>query len=67
MNALVTEYGADANANDYRDETPLHYAAENGYIEVVKVLVTECGADVEAKEYRGTPLHYASKNGPPKW
>ena len=53
MKALVVEYGADANAKNNDGETPLHYAASEGHIEVVKALVVEYGADANAKNNDG--------------
>ncbi|QCB62657.1 hypothetical protein EJB00_03440 [Wolbachia endosymbiont of Drosophila mauritiana] len=42
--------------------TPLHLAAEGGYLDVVEYLVKE-GAILDVKDYRkNTPLHLAAKN-----
>ena len=46
-----------------RGSTTLHGAAENGHLEVVKLLLTH-DADVNAKgEHESTPLHWAAKEG----
>jgi ankyrin repeat protein len=64
---LLIEHDADVNAKggvsawggfDLND-TPLHFAADNGNYEIVKLLV-EHGADVNAKNWQDyTPLHNA--------
>ncbi|KAE8378665.1 heterokaryon incompatibility protein-domain-containing protein [Aspergillus bertholletiae] len=41
--------GADLAAQDMFGETALHYAAENGHFEVVKILV-EAGADIHRRD-----------------
>ena len=41
--------GADVNAKNDADRTPLHRAADNGHAVVVRVLIAE-GADVNAKD-----------------
>jgi hypothetical protein len=48
------------SAGDWRNETPLHYAAERGFNEIVKMLI-EHGADinVQTSVTHRTPLHYA--------
>ena len=51
--------GADVNAKDDKEWTPLHDAAIYGRKEILELLISE-GADVNAKDdARGTPLHYA--------
>lgn len=48
------------NARGLDDDTPLHDAALNGHIRLVKLLV-ERGADIHAKNRRGkTPLDIAA-------
>jgi ankyrin repeat protein len=45
------------------ERTPLYWASEKGYTEIVKLLI-ERGADVNAcDEFGETPLHRASYNG----
>ena len=47
-------------------ETPLHWAAHNGYVDVVRTLL-DSGADIEADEvglYGGKPLHWAAEHEP---
>ncbi|XP_033635280.1 transient receptor potential cation channel subfamily A member 1 homolog isoform X2 [Asterias rubens] len=49
--------------SDRYNNTPLHIAAEKGYIQIVKILL-ERGASLEAKnEEEQTALHLASKHG----
>ncbi|KAK3241032.1 hypothetical protein CYMTET_49169 [Cymbomonas tetramitiformis] len=49
--------------------TPLHLAAENGHLEVLKILVESAGEEVKERmmlmenEYGNTPLHLAAENG----
>jgi hypothetical protein len=54
------------NVNVKDDEcgmTPLHYAAENGHVEIARLLLQN-GADVNAKDnYGWTPLHIAAMYG----
>ena len=58
---LLIEHGADVNAKeDYRGETPLHWAKDAN---IAQVLI-EHGADVKAKSrWDTTPLHEASSMG----
>ena len=51
--------GSDVNAKDEDGVTPLHYAAEGGYNEIVELLIDK-GANVNAKDENGaTPLDLA--------
>ena len=61
---LLMDAGADANATDYRQSTPLHVAAANGH-EAVVVALLQRGANIEAVTdmVQSTPLHVAAANG----
>ncbi|QTG98974.1 ankyrin repeat domain-containing protein [Wolbachia pipientis] len=51
------------NARDNNQGTALGIAAQNGYLEIVKIL-KEKGADINAVDYnKDTPLHLAAQNG----
>ena len=61
----------DVNAKDYKDRTPLHWAAIRGYKDVAELLIDK-GADVNAKDIfpeeddphdDRTPLHWAAIEG----
>ncbi len=53
----------DLNTRDEWGLRPLHYAARQGHLDVVKLFV-EAGADVNVQEdYGFTPLHEAAENG----
>jgi ankyrin repeat protein len=46
------------------DQTPLHYAAKKGYLQIVNFLVRECKADMEARDHQGrTVLYLAAEYG----
>ena len=60
--ALV-DRGADVDARDVNQRTPLHYACDKGHMEVAMALVDR-GADVDARDVnQRTPLHLACRNG----
>lgn len=42
--------GEDVNAIDESEKTPLHYAAKNGHIEIVKILLAVDGIDINVKD-----------------
>lgn len=56
----LVQAGANVNAKGHENDTPLHDAAINGHIKLVKLLV-ERGADIHAKNSKGkTPLDVAT-------
>eukprot|EP00766_Chilomastix_caulleryi_P000803 gnl/Chilomastix_caulleri/1782.p1 GENE.gnl/Chilomastix_caulleri/1782~~gnl/Chilomastix_caulleri/1782.p1 ORF type:complete len:228 (-),score=58.97 gnl/Chilomastix_caulleri/1782:209-892(-) len=60
---LKTNAVNDINSIDALYWTPLHYAAEGGFTQIVKMLL-DFGADVNTQDDEGlTPLHKASENG----
>jgi len=56
--------GANIDARDDDQYTPLHHACDNGHLEVVMALI-EVGANVNVNggSYKNTPLHFACDNG----
>ena len=55
--------GADVNARDERDWTPLMISSFNGHQELA-VLLIRCGAKIQTEDRNGyTPLHWAAFNG----
>lgn len=56
---LLLRIGADLKRKDYKDDTPLHTAAETGNVEIIKLLLKH-GADKTAKNRNGkTPADAA--------
>jgi len=59
---LLISKGADVNAKDEEDKTPLHHAAEVGEIQVVQLLI-KAGADLNIKDKDGeSPADCARSN-----
>ncbi|KAJ8668030.1 hypothetical protein QAD02_009693 [Eretmocerus hayati] len=53
---LLLKYGADPNARDYRNNTPLHFMFDSDYPEIIEILVNH-GADINAQNFLcETPL-----------
>ena len=64
--AFLGSRGADVNAVDDKQDTPLHYAAVNGHTSVCTTLLA-LGADPAAKnEWGDTALDYARQNNKPE-
>jgi hypothetical protein len=64
IQALISQ-GADVNARNGKEATPLHYAAMNGHLSAVMTLLG-ANADVHAHATKGprlTPLHLAAGGG----
>ena len=60
---LLIAEGADVNAKDEDETTPLHYAAHRDRKEIAELLIAK-GADVNAKDEDGvTPQHLAAELG----
>lgn len=60
---MLVETGADVDALDPLQKTPLHHAAEHGYYRVVKLLL-RLGADPTRADNHGfTALHCAARHG----
>ena len=66
--AKLLDAGVDPNARTEYGATALHYAADKGHVEVVKVLIAR-KANVNAKDtfYSATPLTWASAPRPSRW
>jgi ankyrin repeat protein len=60
---LLSSDGIDVNQGDCDKETPLHWAALRGYVEIAKILLA-AGADPDRYDAYGfTPLHWAVRGG----
>ena len=56
---LLLQHGANVDARDKNQYTPLHFAAQYGQIEVAKLLL-DYGANKDLEDQYGwTPLHIA--------
>ena len=59
---LLLERGAEIEARDINNKTPLHYAADNNSTESPQLLLKRSG-DIEAMGYNNKrPLHYTAEN-----
>ena len=69
MMRLLSERGADVNLQDNWDKfTPLHHAAKEGHIDVVKYLINVCHVNTDIKDNHGKTakdigkLHFIKKS-----
>ena len=65
VSALVSVYKCDADCKDEEGNIPLHYAAHNGRLEVVKYFLSELVCDPMSRTNNDgyTALHFACSNG----
>ena len=58
---LVEEYECNIMCRNYKQQTPLHYAAKNDQLAVIKYLVNANKSVCESRDINGRqPLHIAS-------
>ena len=50
-------------ANNDNGNTPIHYAAEKGHIEIVQLLMSSTDNPNAVDNAGFTPIHYAAANG----
>ena len=64
MKYLITEHKCSPKCGNVNGYTPLHLAAKNGYLEVVKYFITEHQCNLDLGNNDGyTPLHLAAHYG----
>ena len=60
--SLLIQHRADVNLEDSQGRRPLHFAAWNGCVDMVRVLL-EAGAEWATMGHWLTPMHVAAENG----
>ena len=61
---LITKYKCNTNCKNSHGHTPLHYAASNNHLEVVRYFINEQRCDPMTRDNDGnTPLHIAAQHG----
>lgn len=66
LTSHLLEWGSarDVNIRDSSSNTPLHYASQQGHVEVVRMLLARPEVDINCENQRKeTPLHFAAKEG----
>ncbi|VDP67060.1 unnamed protein product [Schistosoma curassoni] len=63
LNRLLSANGNEVHSTDENGMTPLHWASDRGFTDLVSTLV-KYNANIDAKDAEGqTPLHYACSCG----
>lgn len=63
---IILSAEPEANVPDEHGRTPLHIAAQNGFIDCVQLLIRKRTIPVDSKDFRGvTPLMQAAVAGKP--
>ncbi len=63
MVKLFVDHGANLDVKDGGGWTALHYAADQGYKEIMEYVISK-GADINAKAYKGeTAMSLAEEKG----
>ena len=63
LRALVEQNGSDLDARDTYGRTAMHWACEEGHLEVLQYLI-QCGADIRIPDgVARTPMHWACFGG----
>ena len=66
--AMMLSAGWPANVQGEKDQTPLHWAAFHGNLEMVQALMLHHALlDVEEQEFKGTPLGWALHGSEHGW
>ena len=61
---MIDERGCNPSSLDRDERTPLHYAARNGHLDVVKFLTLEKHCNPSQRDiWNNTPLQFAVRNG----
>ena len=59
----IEQQNVHIDTKGHNKKTPLHYACENGHLQIAEYLISK-GANIYAKDDRdNTPIHYASESG----
>ena len=65
MKYLISELDCDPQIGSSDSQTPLHYAALNGHLDIVKSLISQYNCNPRCSTNKGaTPLHFACEKSP---
>ena len=60
---FLIEKNVDKNPKDIDENTPLHYAAEDGHVEICKMILEDVKNKNPGNRHGETPLHLAAEKG----